>query len=332
MAARADIRQGEFFPIHLAIMQPGTLAPVGLYLKAGTTEEFTLYKAAQTPLTQETRQRLLDRGAGVLYLRKRDERGYNEYVEQNLVAIIRDGLLPPREVCRTVYRSSSCVMQDVLADPRSGKNLQRVSTIARAVVLSIIKRPAALWDMTALASHDYATYRHSVHVAVFLVGASRELLAIKEQAILERIGEGGMLHDIGKSQIPLEILSKPGRLTPAEFEKVKEHPALGVELVERQRKVPATITAIIRSHHERIDGHGYPDGLTGDRIRPPARLAKIIDAYDAMTTNRPYAPARTSYETLRVMKKMAGNFDVALLDAFVRFLGPKELRAQEERR
>jgi len=268
----------------------------------------------------------------VLYLRKSDERAYNEYVEQNLVAIIRDGLLPPREVCRTVYQSSSCVMQDVLADPRSGRNLQRVSTMARAVVLSIIKRPAALWDMTALASHDYATYRHSVHVGVFLVAASRELLHIKEQATLERIGEGGMLHDIGKSQIPAEILNKHGRLTPAEFEKVKEHPALGVELVERQRKVPATITAIIRSHHERIDGHGYPDGLPGDRIRPPARLAKIIDAYDAMTTNRPYAPARTSYEALRVMKKMVGNFDVALLDPFVRFLGPRELRAQEERR
>ena len=194
MAAGADIGQGEFFPIHLAIMQPGTLAPVGLYLRAGTAEEFTLYKAAQTPLTQETRQRLLDRGTDVLYLRKSDERAYNEYVEQNLVAIIRDGLLPPREVCRTVYRSSSCVMQDVLADPRSGRNLQRVSTMARAVVLSIIKRPAALWDMTALASHDYATYRHSVHVAVFLVGASRELRGMKGPAIVGPIPVTSLSH------------------------------------------------------------------------------------------------------------------------------------------
>jgi HD-GYP domain-containing protein (c-di-GMP phosphodiesterase class II) len=326
MATQGDVLAEGFFPIHLAILQPGTLAPVDLYLKAGSGAEVTLYKASQTPMTEEIRQRLLERGVGHLYLRKKDEYAYNQYVEQNLIAIVRDDLLPRQSACQVVYESSSRVMRDFFEDPRSGKNLQRASLMVRAVVLAIMKSTDALWDMTSLASHDYLTYTHSVHVSAFLVAGSKELLGITDRTMLQRVGYGGMLHDIGKSQIPEEILLKPGELTDSEFELVKEHPLLGAKLIEGHRKVPATAASIVRSHHERFDGNGYPDGLVGEHVRPVARLAKIIDVYDALTTDRPYASARSPYDALRVMKKMDGHFDGPLLDSFVKFLGPKNVR------
>lgn len=329
MEPPGEATEGEFFPIHLATMQPGTLAPVDLYIKTRVRSPAILYRAAHTPFTEETRRRLLDRGVESLHLHNKDKQAYNEYVEQNLATIIRDSLLPPGKACQLVYDSSSRVMQDVLADPRSGKNLQRASNMAETVVLAIIKSRDALWNMTALATHDYFTYTHSVHVCAFLVATSRDLLGVREPAALERIGFGGMLHDLGKSRVPKEILRKPGKLTEAEFEIVKRHPVAGIELLEYWRKVPATAASIIRSHHERFDGHGYPDGLVGERTRPVARLAKIIDVYDALTTERPCAPARKSFDALTVMKKMDGHFDVPLLDSFVKFLGPEGLRTQD---
>lgn len=324
---RNDALQEDFFPIHLAVMQPGTVAPVNLYMKAGDPPHFILYRAAQTPMTEETRQRLLDRGLEELHLHQKDGDAYNEYVEQNLIAIVRDELLPRQQACQVVYDSSSRVMREFFADPHSGKNFQRASVMVRVVVVTIMQSSGALWDITTLASHDYATYTHSVHVCAMLVGASKELLDTKDATMLERIGFGAMLHDLGKSQIPEEVLRKPDKLTDQEFEMVKQHPLVGLEIVERHRKVSDTAAAIIRSHHERYDGKGYPDGLTGERTRPVARLAKIVDVYDALTTERPYAPARAPYDALDVMLRMKGHFDVPLLDSFVRFLGPNSGQA-----
>ncbi len=327
---RTDVaQQGEFFAIHLAIMQPGTMAPVDLHFKDKATGRFVLYNSAQTPFDHETRERLLDHSVDVLYLHKEDQEAYDDYVEQHISAIIRDDLLPPEEAGELVYRSSSHVMQDVFEDPRSGKNLRRTQNMVEAMVLSIIKDPDALWHMTAMASHDYYTYTHCVNVSLFLVATSERLLGINDQKTLEQIGLGGMLHDIGKSQVPAEILAKPGKLTDEESEKIKEHPLLGLQITAAHMKLRPTSSRIVRSHHEHFNGAGYPDRLTGDAIPQVARLANIVDVYDALTTNRTYAAASKPYEALELMlTRMKEEFDFEMLSAFVRFLGPRDARSE----
>ena len=314
---------GEFLPLHLAVMQPGTLAPVDLYLGFDTPRRYTLYRSARTPFTEEARQRLIERGVSLLYVRREDEDAYVGYVVDNLSRILHDELLPPRRACELVVNTSTRVMRAVFDDPRSGRNLDRVKDVVSAAVFSIMRSPDAVWDMASLAAHDYHTYTHSVQVSVFLIATAKELLEVRDSTLLERIGYGGMLHDIGKSRIPEAILHKPEKLTQEEFEQVKAHPLLGLEMIERYRKIPASTAAVVRSHHERFDGRGYPDGLAGRTIRPVARLAKITDVYDALTTNRPYAPARTPFQALNVMTAMEGHFDVALLEGFVKFMGPR---------
>jgi putative nucleotidyltransferase with HDIG domain len=320
--------EDEFFPVHLGILQPGTLAPVNLYIRDPSTGQFILYRTAQTPFTDSVRQRLLERGVTQLYLPKKDKRAYDEYVEENLITIVRDGLLPGEDACRAVYGTSSRVMEDLFARPESNRNFQRGGRVARAIVLSVLQDPDTLWNITSLASHTYFTYTHSVHVATFLVAAGKELLGVEGHVMLDRIGQGGILHDIGKTKVPGEILYKSGRLTEDEFELVKQHTLAGVSIVERQHQLTATAASIIRSHHERWDGLGYPDGLKGEGLRPIVRLAKIVDVYDALTTARPYAPAREPFEALRVMQRMEGHFDEGLLRGFVKFLGPGESRRE----
>ncbi|MGD2174400.1 MAG: HD domain-containing phosphohydrolase [Candidatus Brocadiaceae bacterium] len=322
----------QFFPISLAVMQPGTLAPVDLYIRVPGATSYTLYRSARTPLTEEIRQRLLDRGVNALHLRSEDKDAYYGYVEEHIQQIVRDELLPLEEACSLVYESSTRVMKEVFEDPRSGKSIQRAERMVDATVLAIMKEPDALWYMTAMASHDYYTYTHSVNVCVFLIAATRELLDVDSTSRLRQIGLGGLLHDIGKSRVPGDILSKPGPLSEEEFDMVKQHPLAGLEIVEQVRSLPLEPTSIIRSHHERLDGSGYPDGLSGEAIAWLPRLAGIIDTYDALTTKRSYAAVRTPFEALQLMlSEGEDRLDLDLLHRFVKFLGPDELSAGNSR-
>lgn len=329
MVQQAFIGGEELFPVPLAVMQPGTLAPVNLYITYERPAHFILYKGANSPLREGIRTRLIAHGVESLYVRRKEEESYYDYVEQNINAIIRDDLLPPQTAAKLVYETSSRVMEDTFSDPRSGRNLERAHSLVEATVQAILKDPETLWHMTAMASHDYYTYTHCVHVSMFLVTASRDLLGITDARMLAEIGLGGMFHDIGKSQIPEEILNKPGKLTPEEFKSIKTHPSVGVDLVKRDRQLGRTGLQIVRCHHEHFDGGGYPGGLAGEGIGRLSRLATIIDVYDALTTKRAYASAREPYQACELMlDKMSAQFDEPLLRAFIKFLGPARMRME----
>jgi putative nucleotidyltransferase with HDIG domain len=155
------------------------------------------------------------------------------------------------------------------------------------------------------------------------------VLGVGDRAALGRIGLGGIFHDVGKSEIPQEVLRKKGPLTEEEWELVRRHPELGVEIVTRFQDVPSVVIQVVKSHHEQMEGGGYPDGCTADRLSRVARLAGIVDVYDALTSERPYGPARRPFEALSLMKEeMPGHFDLPLLHRFIRFLGPQDARSE----
>src|SRR3954462_12661947 len=127
---------------------------------------------------------------------------------------------------------------------------------------------------------------------------------------------GALLHDIGKIIVPTEVLNKPGKLTPEEWEVMKRHPEAGLELVS-DIDFPGDIRAIIRNHHERWDGKGYPDGLEGEAIPFAARILCVADVYDALTTTRSYRPGLTHARAAEIMRSSPGQFDPALLETFL---------------
>jgi putative nucleotidyltransferase with HDIG domain len=134
---------------------------------------------------------------------------------------------------------------------------------------------------------------------------------------LENLYRGGMIHDIGKIGVPDAILLKPEALNATEFDVIRKHPLVGEEIARPLRSA-ASLLSIIRHHHERIDGRGYPDGLTGDSIPLLARIVAICDAYDAMISDRPYRPGRTPQEAISVLRQGAGSqWDARLVDIFV---------------
>ena len=166
----------------------------------------------------------------------------------------------------------------------------------------------------SIESKDRYTQGHCERVAYFACVLADSAGFNSRSLFWFRIG--ALLHDIGKIIVPTEVLNKPGKLTPEEWELMKRHPEAGLDLVA-DIDFPGDIRAIIRNHHERWDGKGYPDGLAGEQIPFAARILCVADVYDALTTTRSYRPGLTHERAAGIMRESPGQFDPELLDTFL---------------
>ncbi len=171
----------------------------------------------------------------------------------------------------------------------------------------------------ALEARDDDTASHSLNVTKYAMLLGRELGLTEEE--MRILGQGAMLHDLGKIGIPDEILKKPGNLDAVEFERIKEHPRLTSEILA-PLETSNHYSSIARSHHERWDGQGYPDGLNGEEIPLLARIVAVADAWDAMTSNRVYRAGMNDQAALAILEREKdwGQWDPYLIDEFIKII------------
>jgi len=168
----------------------------------------------------------------------------------------------------------------------------------------------------ALEAKDAYTRGHSIRVSRYAVGTAERLGF--DGASLDGIRLGGELHDIGKIGTREAVLHKPGTLTADEFRQISEHPLLGERMLSPLAQESPDVLRIVRSHHERLDGRGFPDGLRGTKIPIEARIVAVADTFDAMTTERPYRPSRPAEDALCELRRVAGTqLDPDAVEAFV---------------
>jgi putative nucleotidyltransferase with HDIG domain len=184
---------------------------------------------------------------------------------------------------------------------------------------SIEAHPSALLSLVRLKSTDDYTYMHSVAVAALMVSFARHLGM--DALRVRSAGLAGMLHDVGKSLVPLEVLNKPMELSGVETVQVRKHPQLGHRLLVSRGGVDAEALDACLHHHEKFDGTGYPHGLIGEQIGRLARMTSICDVYDAVTSDRPYKKAWDPAHAVQRMAGWRGHFDPRLFRAFVRTVG-----------
>jgi HD-GYP domain-containing protein (c-di-GMP phosphodiesterase class II) len=170
----------------------------------------------------------------------------------------------------------------------------------------------------AIGVRDMYTMQHSENVAALIVGLTEYMKLSANEVTMAYLA--GIVHDVGKIGISEEILNKPSRLTHAEYEIIKRHPSKGADILQEVDEF-ATLAQIVRHHHERYDGSGYPNGLQGEKIPLISRMLTICDAYDAMTSVRCYCNPHSVEEALAEIKKCAGGqFDPALSSVFIDFI------------
>ncbi|MFK4709131.1 putative nucleotidyltransferase with HDIG domain [Roseateles asaccharophilus] len=191
--------------------------------------------------------------------------------------------------------------------------------IVDEVTSSLARNPSAFVSLARLKTKDDYTYLHSVAVCGLMVSLARQLGLPDEQ--VREAGLAGLLHDVGKMQMPLTVLNKPGALTDAEFDVMRSHPERGFELLREGAKVPDAALDVCLHHHEKMDGTGYPHKLAGEQISLMARMGAVCDVYDAITSTRPYKTAWDPAGSLQRMAQWKGQFDPAIFQAFVKSVG-----------
>jgi len=212
-------------------------------------------------------------------------------------------------------------MVELFSEARMGKAVSpsAVEPLVEEISASVIRHPDALISVARLKRHDDYTYLHSVAVCALMIALARQLKLPPEQ--IREAGVGGMLHDIGKAAMPLQVLNKPGALTDDEYRIMKAHPVRGYEMLKEGGGASAAALEIALHHHEKFDGSGYPHGQVGEDIDLLSRMGAVCDVYDAISSNRPYKKAWSPAESVRRMAAWKGHFDPAVFNAFVKSIG-----------
>jgi len=212
-------------------------------------------------------------------------------------------------------------MAAMLREARMGNAIdaEQCLPLVEDISKSVGRNPGALVSLARLKTADDYSYMHSVAVCALMVALARQLG--QDEADCREAGLAGLLHDLGKAVMPLEVLNKPGRLTETEFDVMKTHPVRGHEMLLEARGAPSAALEVCLHHHERPDGRGYPHGLAGDDVTLLARMGAVCDVYDAITSNRPYKAGWDPAESIAQMASWKGQFDDAIFQAFVRSLG-----------
>ncbi|MDD2760191.1 MAG: HD-GYP domain-containing protein [Methylomonas sp.] len=221
-----------------------------------------------------------------------------------------------------IVKEANVMVHDILHDCRLGKQieLEKTQPIVAAITESIFRNPDAIVSLLRLKRADKYTYQHSVAVGTLLISFCNALAV--DKAEIELAGIGGLLHDIGKMKIPVNILNKPGKLSESEFAIMKKHVEEGRAILENTRGISQISIDIVAEHHERYDGSGYPLGLKGSEISRYGQMAAIVDFYDAVTSARIYHSGSEPTAVLKLLLEGGGrHFDIPLVHNFIRAVG-----------
>lgn len=247
-------------------------------------------------------------------------------VEIGLVGVIEQAsteeMVELTEDARAAFGNAVSIIREIQASLQARKipKLTGISGVTKSLVDNVLSNRNAMLQMSSLKSHHEYTFYHSANVAILSVALASTIT--RDQRFLSSLGSGALLHDIGKLAIGLDIIDKPGALSPEEWDKMRQHPTIGTQIASQMKGVDRSVLVPIFEHHMRWDGSGYPTRTPRRKQHITSRIVAVADSYDAMTSKRSYSTARVQDEAMRLIVESAGNsLDPVLVSLFVRMMG-----------
>ena len=294
-----------------------------IFVRFGPANDPVLYREKHLPIGNQELAALRDNRVSAVYIDSEDEALYFTYVADNLRDILTNETLPVSERSSLLYKCAAQTMQDVMREPRAQGMLEKSVAVAAEAVDFIANTTSAFEQLLKVASFDYYTFTHSMNVFMFSVAlAQRTCIDCLDE--LRAFGQAALLHDIGKCMVGEDVLQCTGPLDDDQWRRMKLHPVHGFEILADTGLLCDRGLKVVRHHHEKLCGGGYPDGIPGDRIGPWVRLTTICDIFDALTTRRPYKEALGTFPALTLMRDtMRDDLDGGYFQAFVKMMGER---------
>jgi HD-GYP domain-containing protein (c-di-GMP phosphodiesterase class II) len=250
--------------------------------------------------------------------------GMDGFINKPLIRIAENKVVLEADLldAKSVHLKSREMIRDVVEDLRRNRpvDIEKINEVINEMVDSVGNNPDALLWLTKLKSRDSYAYDHGIDVAVYMLAFGRHLGYPKDK--LHILGVSGLMQDIGKLRVREDILGKSGRLSEEEFEEVKCHVDHSVDILRDTADIPKEVLMVVAQHHERLDGSGYPHRLKGDQIFSFASMAGIVDSFEALISQRPYAEAISTHQALQQLNRWKGtSFHEALTEQFIQCIG-----------
>lgn len=295
----------QYLPISLATLRPSSLTHFSLFIQESTALPIRLYRGAHYPVEENDVQRLLERGVKNLYIASDEHDLYQQYLRETFVAIVSDESLPIKRRFGCLNEVIRNVLAELFIGEDTAKTVETAQSLAAQTVELICREDVVAAELVQMLHHDYHTFTHSANVSYCCVLLAKAA-GITDAGELKQIAAGALLHDLGKLSVPEKILKKPGPLNEEEWKVIKQHPTTGLRLLAHRADLSRGQLMMVYQHHERLDGSGYPVGVTESRIHPWAQICAIVDVYEALTSRRPYRPALSPKETIAIVERQVG--------------------------
>ncbi len=283
-----------------------------VYLRLGDENYAHVFSRA-TGLDYKRLAQYIAKGVKELLIRNEDEPLYQAYIARTADTVFNDPKTSTEKKVATLLNMTEQNMAEIFLQTQvSEETAASAQKVIKNYVQLMVDTPKTLAILLKLASHGEYLYYHSIACAIFsmfIAKASGQF----NQRMLEIVGMGGFLHDIGCAQIPKEITCSPTELTPAQWREMRSHPKLGLAMLENCHNVPDEVRYIVYQHHEEPGGHGYPNGLHGPVIYYPSKIVALADAFSALISKRPFRPPYTTEQAIHILQAEGAKYDRELV-------------------
>jgi len=308
-------------PLCIECISPDYFPSVALYIRSGGN--FVLYKPHDRPFSDDDRTRLRRNFVEFLYVRTGDMEGITEYLENGLGDFIGRDDISAGAKGQILYQTTANYVRDIFEEPDKTFNLSRCRSMIKHLMRYVATSEDALLALGSLIGHNSYLLVHSVQVTALAMLFHEDVYQLPPHEMID-VGVGSLIHDLGMIFISNSILDSSDALSQIEYYKLKQHARKGYDYLQSSGAFSEIALSIVRHHHERYDGNGYPGMLRGDAIPRSAQVVAICDTYCSLTTERESRPATPKAQALKLMTtESPGCFNPELLARFVEIVSDR---------
>lgn len=309
-----DFPTQQLIPVDIDVFRSATRdISFDVYIKL-SDDNFAHVFSRTTGLDYKRLAGYIQKGVKNLYIRPEDEIAFKAFVARPAHVIFSDPSTSQEKKIATLLNMTEQNMAELFTQVQVSEETAADSQrLIRNYVDLMGQSPQTLATILKLVSHGEYLYYHSIAVAIFSMFIAKASGQFNRK-MLELVGLGGFLHDIGCTQLPKDILNHPDELNEEQWGIMREHPRIGLNMIASTPNIPEEVRYIVYQHHEQPDGNGYPNGIHSPVIYYPAKIVAVADSFSALISKRPYRPAFSVGQAVDILQKGSGKHDRELVN------------------